>query len=41
MNQCGKKNVTKSKKVTTEKYFRENDNTIQVLRDSSVSGVKL
>jgi hypothetical protein len=41
MSLCGKKNVAKSKKVRTAKYFQENDNMIQVLWDNSVPGVTL
>ena len=41
MSQCGKKYVTKSKKVTTEKYFQETENTIQVLWDNSVPRVNV
>jgi hypothetical protein len=41
MSQCGKKNVTEGKKVTTEKYFHETNYTVQVLWDNSFPGVTL
>jgi hypothetical protein len=41
MSQRGEKNVTKTKKVTTEEYFQQSDKTIQALWDNSVPGVTL